>query len=112
MACAMPSVNMLEAVRRQKNHESLIQGHHPVYPDAVFLNSLSRNEMVILEHEGNQYLCRFLTSGAITTQMWFRVHYVAVKSADTTGVISKRPGTLVFKKVTVDMLGRIRDAGD
>jgi hypothetical protein len=105
-------VSMLEAARRIKNKEPLIQRTHPEHPQAKYLFSLSGNEMVLLEHNGTTGLYRFETAASTSKQMWFRHHAAGGKSSDKLGVISKMPNTLVARKVTVDPLGRIRWAND
>ncbi len=106
------ALSMLEAIRRIKAGEPVIQRTHPKNSAAKFLLSLSANEMVLLEHDGREGLYRFDTAAATSGQMWFRFHTAAGKSAEKLGVVSKRPNTIKARKVTVDPLGRIRWAND
>lgn len=105
-------VPMLEAIRRIKNKESVIQRTHPEYPDAKFLMSMSSNELFLIEHQGTEDLYRFETAASTQKWMKFRHHTFAGKNSDTQGQISKMPNTLRAKKVTVDRLGRLRWAND
>jgi CRISPR-associated endonuclease Csn1 len=106
------AVSMLEAIQRAKRREPLIQRRHPSSSDAKFLMSLSQNEMVLVEHNGQTGLYRFDTAAATSGQMWFRFHTAGGRSVDKLGVISKTPNTLKARKVTIDVLGRIRWAND
>jgi len=105
-------VSMLEAARRKKDGEPIIRRVHPARPDARFIMSLSRGEMVLLRHNGREALYCFVTAASTSEQMWFRHHTAAGKASDKRGVVSKSPGTLDARKVTVDVLGRIRWAND
>ncbi|MFN4260280.1 MAG: type II CRISPR RNA-guided endonuclease Cas9 [Gemmataceae bacterium] len=105
-------VSMLEAIQRAQNKEPIIRRVHPQRPDARFVMSLSANEMVMIHHQGEEALYRFITASSTTGQMWFRHHTVAGKASDKRGVISKQPNTLNARKVTVDPLGRLRWAND
>lgn len=106
------SVNMLEAARRKKDGEPIIQRRHPDRPEARFVMSLCAGEMVLLRHQGREALYRFTTAASTSGQMWFRHHTSAGKSSDKRGVVSKMPDTLDAQKVTVDALGRICRAND
>ena len=103
---------MIDAAERWKRGEPIIQRIHPKIPEARFVMSLSLNEMVLLQHKGNEVLCRFESAAGTSHQMWFRIHTFAGKSADKRGQISKKPSTFDGIKVTVDVLGRIRRASD
>jgi CRISPR-associated endonuclease Csn1 len=105
-------VSTIEARRRIRAKLPLINRKHPTHPNAKFLFSLSGSEMLLIHHKGKELLCRFDTASSTSGQMWFRHHTVAGKSSDKIGVISKMPGTLHARKVTVDVLGRIRRAKD
>jgi CRISPR-associated endonuclease Csn1 len=106
------AVSMLDAIQRIKNGEAVVQRSHPNNAAAKFLLSLSKNEMVLLEHQGRQGLYRFDTAAATSGQMWFRFHTAGGKSSEKLGEVSKRPSTIKARKVTVDPLGRIRWAND
>jgi CRISPR-associated endonuclease Csn1 len=106
------AVSMLEAIQRIKAGVPVVQRVHPTNLNARFLLSLSKNEMVLLEHLGSEGLYRFDTAAATSGQMWFRFHTAGGKSADKLGEVSKKPNTIKARKVTVDPLGRIRWAND
>jgi hypothetical protein len=103
---------MLEAIRRIQAREPVIQRRHPTVASAKFLFSLSMNETVLLEHKGKEDLYRFVTAASTSKQMWFRHHMAGGRSTEKFGVVSKMPGTLKARKVSVDPLGRIRWAND
>ena len=107
----MIAVSMLEAVRRQQRGEQLIQRTHPSIPDAKFLFSLSQGEIVLANFGGEADLYVFRTAAATTTQMRFSHHCDSRTSADLK-LFTARPNTLDAVKVTVDLLGRIRNAND
>ncbi|MCC6580042.1 MAG: type II CRISPR RNA-guided endonuclease Cas9 [Phycisphaeraceae bacterium] len=105
-------VSMLEASRRVRNNQPLIQRHDPQHPRAKFLMSLSANEMLLLQHNGKEELYRYETAASTTAQMHFRHHTAAGKSSEKLGAVSKKPSTFQGRKVTVDPIGRIRWAND
>jgi hypothetical protein len=106
------AVSMLEAIQRIKQGQQVVQRAHPRNAAARFILSLSKNEMVLLEHKGSEGLYRFDTAAATSGQMWFRFHTAGGRSAEKLGVASKMPNTIKVRKVTVDPLGRIRWAND
>ena len=106
------AVSMIDAIERVKRKVPVIERDHPTISDAKFLMSFSLNEMLLLQHKGNEVLCRFESAAGTSHQMWFRIHTFAGKSADKRGQISKKPSTFEAVKVTVDVLGRIRRATD
>ncbi len=111
--CKMISVPMIEAARRVKDHEPIIQRDPPPdYPDSVFFMSLSNNEIVMLKHKGVEDIYRFDTSASTSQQMHFIHHTYAVKEKTPAVRLSKKPSTLDARKITVDILGRIRNAND
>ncbi|MBL7219995.1 MAG: type II CRISPR RNA-guided endonuclease Cas9 [Phycisphaerae bacterium] len=110
------SITMLEATRRRKVGEPIIQRiaptDHPDIPaDARFVMSLAHNEMVLANVEGQEKLLVFVTSPATTQQLFFVEHTDARRSGDKKK-ISFTPNTLNASKVTVDPIGRIRWAND
>lgn len=105
-------VSMLEAARRVRLREPVIQRVHPTTPEAEFIMSLSGNEMVLLEHGGTTDYYRFETAASTSKQMWFRHHTFAGRSGDKRAQVSKSPGTFAGRKVVVDPIGRIRWAND
>jgi len=106
-------VTMLEAINRIKRKEPIIQKAHPMRPDASFVMSLSRGEMIAgLKGDPNK-LFVFGTAASTSGQMWFARHTEARKSSEVE-TISVKASTMSpgAKKVTVDPLGRIRWAND
>jgi CRISPR-associated endonuclease Csn1 len=106
------AVTMIEAIRRVRRHEPLIQRVHAERPGARFLMSLSLGEMVLLNHNGSEALYTFETAATTSKQMWFRLHTAGGKSSDKTHVVSKKPSSFDGKKVTVTPLGQLRWAND
>ncbi|MBN1591498.1 MAG: type II CRISPR RNA-guided endonuclease Cas9 [Pirellulales bacterium] len=104
-------VTMLEATRRLKNREPVIQRTHPEHPEARFIMSLCRGEMVLANYAGNEKLLMYKTAASTTGQMIFVEHTDARDSSSQKG-FSAKATTLDGRKVTVDLLGRIRWAGD
>jgi len=73
--------------------------------------SLAMRESVLTEVNGRETLLVFRTAATTTKQMIFAVHTDARRSSEL-AKISFQPNTLRGRKVTVDLLGRIRNAGD
>ncbi|MBS0210681.1 MAG: type II CRISPR RNA-guided endonuclease Cas9 [Planctomycetes bacterium] len=107
----MIATTMLEAIRRHQAGESIIRRVHPKRSDARFLMSLSYNEAILADIRGTQGLFVYRTAGAIQGQIYFISHTDARPSSDATKYAVKA-STLNGKKVTVDLLGRIRWAND
>jgi CRISPR-associated endonuclease Csn1 len=105
-------VSMIEAKRRIRAREPLIQKSHPSIPNARFLMSLSGNEMLLLDHGGQMEVYRYDTAASTSGQMWFKHHAAGGKGAERIGRVSKMPSTFSGQKITVDPIGRIRRAGD
>lgn len=108
-------VTMMEAMRRIRAKEPVIQRTHPDIPNARFLFSLSGNEILLIETESGEELFRYSHSASTSQQMWFKHHCAAGKSSDKIGILSKKPNSLFaldVKKVTVDPIGNIRWAND
>jgi CRISPR-associated endonuclease Csn1 len=104
-------VSMLEAAERLKRKEPLICRTHPTRPDARFVLSLSRSEMVLGTFKGKERLARFVTAASTQGQLYFAPHTDARPSKEMTKFAVKA-ATLVGRKVTVDVLGRLRWAND
>jgi CRISPR-associated endonuclease Csn1 len=104
-------VSMLEAAERKKKGEPLIRRAHPTRADARFVMSLSRSEMVLGTFKGKEQLVRFVTAASTQGQLYFVSHTDARPSKEVTKYAAKA-NTLVGRKVTVDVLGRIRWAND
>ncbi len=108
----MVAVTMLEVVHRQKRTEPLIQRVHPTIPDAQFLFSLSAGELIWGRFQGGEEnLFVYRTAASTTKQMRFVSHCDARLSAESKEY-SAKPNTMDAVKVTVDLLGRIRNAND
>ena len=110
------SITMLEAIRRKKADEPIIQHTAPtdrsdIPADARFVMSLAHNEMVIGNVDGQEKLLVFVTSPATTQQLFFVEHTDARRSKEKKKC-SFTPNTLDARKVTVDPIGRIRWAND
>jgi len=109
-------VTMLEAINRIKRHEPIIQrtppiNHPSIPPDAAFLFSLSRGEMVLADWKGEEKLLVFKTASSTQGQIWFAEHTDSRKSSEYKQFVANA-NTLNARKVTVNPLGRIRWAND
>jgi CRISPR-associated endonuclease Csn1 len=104
-------VSMLDAVKRLKRQEPLIQRVHPEHPDAKFLMSLSRGEMVLGRFKKTDRLVCFKTCASTTGQLSFASHTDARRGSQYEK-LSAYAGTLDGRKVTVSPLGRLRWAND
>jgi CRISPR-associated endonuclease Csn1 len=103
-------VSTLQALGRIKARQPLIQ-REPSCANAKFLMSLSAGEMVLATFKGVERLVRFLTAASTSKQMWFAEHKDARRSNEL-DTFSAKPSTFKGRKVTVDLLGRIRWAND
>jgi CRISPR-associated endonuclease Csn1 len=106
-------VTMLEATQRIRRGESIIQRVHPKRPDAKFVMSLSRGEIVQDVRGKGTGLFVFRTAASTSKQMWFVRPTDARRSAEA-DTISVKPSTMSphARKITIDPLGRIRWAND
>ena len=106
-------VTMIEAARRAKSGETIVSklplNNSEIDLNAKFLMSLSNGEYVLKETIGGNRLLVLRRSGSTSCQMFFADHADARKEYKET---SFKPSTFVGRKVTVDLLGRIRDARD
>ena len=107
---------MIDAVQRTARGEPIIQRVPPedsseIPLTAQFLMSLSMRELVLSDIGGRVTLLVYRTAASTTKQMSFVEHMDARKSAAIKPV-SFTPNTLRGRKVTVDLLGRIRNASD
>jgi CRISPR-associated endonuclease Csn1 len=117
-------VSMLEATRRLKSGKTVIerdppQNHSVIPANARFLFSLSANEAFLAEKNGVQHLYIFSTAPSTRNELRFYSHLDArrVTSSDRDENDKKKIKTftlrrLVGRKVTVDLLGRVRWAND
>ncbi len=104
-------VSMLEAINRVKNHQPVIQRIHPERPDAKFIMSLSRGEMVLGTFKKQERLMVVRTSVSTEDKVIFASHTDA-RPGNEIEKISVSVNVLDGKKVIIDTLGRIRWAND
>ncbi len=104
-------VSMLEAVRRKRAKQAVVQTRHPEHSDARFVMALRRGDMVSAMFKQKQRLCRFSTAASTTAQMRFVSHTDARKSQDVEE-FSAKPNTLKATKVFVDLLGRLKPVAE
>ena len=104
-------VTMLEAAHRIKRREPIIQRTHPKWPDAQFILSLSKGELVLANWDGQEKLLVYKTAASTQGQIRFVEHCDARRSSEQKK-LSATANTLDARKVTVDLLGRIRWAND
>ncbi len=105
-------VTMLQAINRVKNKQTIIQRTHPERPDAKFVMSLSRGEMVQANWKGREELLVLKTSISTNNRLIFARHTDARKSDEVQKMAFSPVGYGTLRKVTVDPLGRIRWAND
>jgi CRISPR-associated endonuclease Csn1 len=104
-------VPMIEAARRIRDGEPIIQRTYPARPDARFVMSLSSGEMLLASWKGREKLMTFRTAASTQGQIYFAGHTDARRSADYQKLVCNC-NTIEGRKVTVDPLGRIRWAND
>ncbi len=104
-------VDMIEASRRVRRKEAIIQRVHPSRPDARFLFSLSRGEMVQGTFKGKQRLVFFSTAASTQGQIYF-VDHTDARPSSSVQKYAVKANTLEARKVAVDPLGRLRWAND
>ncbi|MFT3920958.1 MAG: type II CRISPR RNA-guided endonuclease Cas9 [Myxococcales bacterium] len=104
-------VSMLEAVRRIKSGDEIIQRVHPSRPEARFVMSISRGEMFLGTFKGQERLVWFRTGASTQGQLYFVDHTDARPDKTATKFVATA-NSLKARKVTVDPLGRIRWAND
>lgn len=105
-------VTMLDAVNRVKLGEPIIQRTHPDRPDAKFVMSLSRGEMILtMLKDKREVILTFKTAASTQGQLYFAHHTDARRSSEQMKYVFKA-NTLEAKKITIDPIGRIRWAND
>ncbi|MFW6066428.1 MAG: type II CRISPR RNA-guided endonuclease Cas9, partial [Planctomycetota bacterium] len=104
-------VTMLEAARLAREGKPLVCREHPEHPDAKFVMSLSKTELVWANYKGTQRLLQFRTGAATTGQLHFTDARDA-RPASKKKLFRFYSNTLDARKVTVDPLGNIRWAND
>lgn len=100
-------------MRRIEREVPLITRVHPKRPDARFLFSLCRGEMVLAEVNGKEELLVYNTSASTQGQIYFYHHADARPKSHKDKARERKKivftaNTLKARKVTVDYLGRIR----
>lgn len=107
-------VTRLEAARRLKTREPVIQRVHPTRPNARFVMSICPGDMLLIpDDQGQDQLV--VVSTLVAGEDQKRIHAVPAVDARKS---SKRPNPSIgsklvnARKVTVDPLGRIRWAND
>ncbi len=105
-------VTMLEAARRVRQHEPIIQRADAGNPDARFVMSLCKGDLLLTEYQDNERLV--VVSTMVTTQK--RIHVVDANDARPGAKkkdIGKTANSLKgARKANVDPLGRVRWAND
>jgi CRISPR-associated endonuclease Csn1 len=109
-------LTMLEASQRAKSGAPIIQRQVPPTSDSIpsraaFVMSLAQREAVLVEDGDSWDLLIFRTAASTQGQMYFSHHSDARSSNDYKKIVY-RANTLKGRKVSVDLLGRIRFAGD
>lgn len=79
--------------------------------NAHFVMSLSRGELVLANWRGGQHLLSYKTAASTQGQIYFCHHTDARRSSDQKDFVATA-NTLNARKVTVDLLGRVRWASD
>lgn len=103
---------MGEISRKYPVIERVAPANHPtIPPDAKFIMSLSRREIVLANIDGTEKLMVFKTGKSTTGQLEFCEHTDARKSSEQ-AKYQPMVNTLDARKVTVHPLGRIRWAND
>jgi CRISPR-associated endonuclease Csn1 len=104
-------VSMLDAVQRLRRKEPVIQRTSSKRPNAKFIMSLSRGELVLAEWQGSEKLLVFTTAASTQGQLYFVEHTDARRSTEAKKYVATA-NSLQARKVTVDRLGRLRWAND
>ena len=104
-------VSMLEAARRVRDGEPIVRRVHPDRPELHFLMSLSPGEMVLATFRGTERLVCFRTGASTQGQLYFVDHSDGRPEKEAEKLVAAA-NTLRGRKVTVDVLGRIRWAND
>lgn len=109
-------ITMLEAAERAKLGKPIIdrsppKDHDSIPETATFVMSLSTREMVLLQQESGTRLVVYRTAASTERQIRFCEHTDARKSSDYQRIVC-RAKSMKGRKVTVDLLGRLRFASD
>jgi len=95
-------VPTMEAARRVKDAEPIVMRDYR--PDYEFLYSLSNNDIIINQEDGEIYRVQKISSDG---QITFRKNEVSMKGASDPGVLRKNPSSLNIQKVKVSPSGEI-----
>ena len=111
------AVTLYDAARRIARHEPLVCRTHPTRPDARFLMSLCKNDMVLLRiSDEPEELCRVQQISCVgsTLDIVFRLHIASgLEDASTKRrITSLAPDKVSLRKVTVSPIGEIQPCND
>jgi len=104
-------VTMLEAARRAANGLPIIQRTHPQCPDATFVMSLSKGELVLANWKGQERILQMQTS----VQTEKKVEFTDPSDARPSTQKAKyrcQASAIEGKKITIGPLGEVRWAND
>lgn len=101
-------VPTLEAARRVKDSEPIVDRKYRPR-DHTFKYSLSINDMIINQEDGQIYRVQKLASDGTIT---FRKSEIALKGQSDPGVLRKTPSTLKVEKIKISPIGEIFPAND
>lgn len=107
----MVTITMIEAHLRKRTKQQIFQRFAPDNSSAKFVMTLCAGDMILLNHKNKEILCRYVTSASTQGQIYFTPHADARPSSKAEKIV-KNANTLQGSKVTVDVLGRLRHAGD
>lgn len=104
-------VTMLEAINRLQLRQPIIQRVHPRRPTARFVMSISRGEMFLASFKGVERLVCFRTGASTQGQLYFVEHTDSRPGKEVVKYVATA-NSLNARKVTIDLLGRMRWAND
>ena len=104
-------VSMLEAARRLRDREPLYQRTNPTRPAATFLMTLAPGDTVLALFEDREHLMTLRTAHSTERKFAFVDHTDSRPDKDIKKYRAN-DNTFRGRRVTVDVLGRIRDAND
>lgn len=104
----------IDVAERVARREPIVRRRHPKHPDARLFMVLSPGDLVLADFGkgGGERLYRFKTGASTQGQLYFVDARDARKDSELELFVA-RPGTLgkyKVRRVTVDLLGKIRDA--
>lgn len=107
----METITMIDAYLRKKKKQPIFQRLAKDGSNSKFIMTLCAGDMVLLKHKDKEILCKYVTSASTQGQIYFSNHSDARPSSKAEKIV-KNANTLNGSKVTVDILGRLRNAGD